>query len=303
MRFTLFFLCFVLGASAVTAIEEDATLPVVNVQYDFPAQDIAGSSLSSSSAGILAFKQRAAHVRENIHKDSQVLAEFASTANKELDDLMQLLLAKSSSGIGRSSSFLSIKSGQPLEAAGSILQNSKVAIVPDTKSIDETSSIIKGIAQVPAPTGAFGKQFIDPQPVSADSCERDYTKCPDKFVNIGPAFGGSAELCAASSGYVGPCGSEAYSFGSMTVTAKDRWSSMCQAYFPCRAAASDAAASLRVGSSSSAVCPEGWKRIEGELKCASPSTYSGPCRGIMDFSGYNSNMLNKWSAKCGAAWN
>merc|ERR1711920_829431 len=125
-----------------------------------------------------------------------------------------------------------------------------------------------------------------------DSCERDYTVCPDKFVNIGPALGGSTELCAATSGYVGPCADEAYSFEAMSVTAKDRWSSQCQAYFPCRVAAS--AASFRVGLSASALCPEGWKRIEGELKCSSPSSYSGPCRGIVDFTGYNLNMLKKW---------
>jgi len=302
MRLTsAFLLCLALGTTAVTAIEEDATLPVVNVQYDFPAQDMAGAAMSSSSAGILAFKQRAARVLGNIHKDGQVLTEFASTANKELDDLMQILLAKSKSSVmGRSTSFLSIKSGQPLEAAGSILQNSKVAIVPDTKSIDDASSIIKGIAQVPAPTRAVEDHLVGPQPMAADSCERDYTSCPDEFVNIGPAFGGSTELCAATSSYVGPC-MEAYSFGSMTVTAKARWSSLCQAYFPCRVAASDAA-SLRAGSSASALCPEGWKHIEGELKCSSPSTYSGPCRGTMDFTGYNLNMLKKWSGKCGAVW-
>merc|ERR1712183_174653 len=198
--------------------------------------------------------------------------------------------------MGRSTSFLSIKSGQPLEAAGSILQNSKVAIVPDTKSIDDASSIIKGIAQVPAPTRPLAEHLTGPQPTATDSCERDYTTCPDQFVNIGPAFGGS-ELCAASSGYVGPC-SEACDFGSMTVTAKARWSSLCQASFPCRVAA----ASFGVASSASAPCPEGWKHMEGELKCSSPSTYSGPCRGTMDFTGYNLNMLKKWSEKCGAAW-
>lgn len=290
MKLTLAFLCLALGAFA---IEEDATLPVVNVQFDFPAQDIAGGAVSSSAAGLLAFKQRAAHVRENIHKDSQVLSEFASTANRELDDLMQILLTKSKSA----TSFLSITSGQPVEAAGSVLQNSKVVIVPDMKSFDAASSIIKGIAQVPAPT-VHEYDAHESQPVDVDACERDYTSCPVNFVNIGPVFGGNTEYCAAASGYVGPCASEAYSFESMSSTSKARWSSLCRASFPCRVSTSAAAASL----TASALCPEGWMRIEGELKCSSPSSYRGPCRGTMDFTGYNLNMLKHWSAKCGAVW-
>merc|ERR1712183_880848 len=129
--------------------------------------------------------------------------------------------------------------------------------------------------------------------------ERDYTGCPEHFVNIGPAFGGSTELCAASSEYVGPCASEAYAFGTMSAAAKARWSSMCQAYWPCRAGS---AASLVAGFSAAALCPEGWNRVDGGLKCSSPLAYTGPCRGVVDFAGYNLNMLKTWSAKCGAIW-
>merc|ERR1719181_676614 len=119
---------------------------------------------------------------------------------------------------GAATSFLSVASGQPLEAAGSILQNSKVVIVPDMTSIDETSKIIKGIAQVPPPTPLSATPVVQPA-IDVSSCERDYTGCPEHFVNIGPAFGGSTELCAASSEYVGPCASDAYAFGTMSAAA------------------------------------------------------------------------------------
>ena len=93
MKLTIVFvLCCALGAPAVNAIADDvATLPVVNVQFDFAAQDcqitffmkrsdywvasspfgqdLAGGASKSSSH---AMKQRMAHVLKNIKKDGQV---------------------------------------------------------------------------------------------------------------------------------------------------------------------------------------------------------------------------------------
>merc|ERR1719203_1286390 len=72
---------------------EDATLPTVNVKYEFGASDIKGGGPAMKShAELLAFKKRIAHVVENVDKDAEVLSDFASRANNDLDELAKNLV-------------------------------------------------------------------------------------------------------------------------------------------------------------------------------------------------------------------
>ena len=205
--------------------------------------------------------------------------------------------------------------GGPLDDAGDVLQSSPVSVVPDTTAIDEASKVIKGLAQIPAPSSINVKGLLDPKlDASVETCDRDYSMmCPDQFVNVGPIFGGTTEYCAASSDYDGPCASEAHTFDGMTIKAKARWSKLCQTSWPCILCERDY----------SAVCPEGWTQLNSSLSCAPPPAYAGPCRGgdtfeytlgrdtsslaylkmvSTDFSGYNAAMMQHWSAECGAFW-
>merc|ERR1712150_102232 len=74
--------------------------------------------------------------------------------------------------------------------------------------------------------------------------------------------------------------------------AKSVWSDDCQAYWPC----------IRCSRDYTAVCPHGWIRMEQGLSCSSPSSYTGPCQGTTDFTGFNADMLRRWSSDCGAFW-
>merc|ERR1712039_1005920 len=66
------------------------------------------------------------------------------------------------------------------------------------------------------------------------SCDRDYSaKCPAGFMIVGPIQGGTQQYCAAGTRYNGPCDSEAYNFDSMSSSAKERWSELCLAFWPC----------------------------------------------------------------------
>merc|ERR1712050_200932 len=107
--------------------------------------------------------------------------------------------------------------------------------------------------------------------------------------DIGPIKGGQTMYCAASSQYTGPCDSESYTFEQMTENAKTRWSNMCQAYWPC----------VNCDRDYQAVCPQGWMQTEDELSSSPPPMYKGSCRGTMNFTGYNKNMLEHWSSLCG----
>lgn len=198
------------------------------------------------------------------------------------------------SGLWHVASCLRMSAGQPLDALGAMLGKTKVAVVPDMTDIEKTSSIIKGIAQEPAPMSVFTKSLIDPLPkLGSASCDRDYSvPCPEHFVNIGLVMGGQNDSCAASTQYVGPCASEAYYFASMSTQSKARWSDLCGAFWPC----------LSCERQYQAVCPQQWTRVDNSLKCAPSAEYHGPCRGMWDFQSFTEEMYQQWSAECGAFW-
>lgn len=190
-------------------------------------------------------------------------------------------------------SALKFSIGMPMDDLGGVLRNSPIAVVPNNEQSDEASQIIKGLASVPAPESPFPKLRIDPKPdLGVESCDRDFNiACPRDFVNIGQVKGGEIDYCSANSRYQGPCANEAYTFQQMSRQAKARWANMCQADWPC----------VRCDRDYRAVCPQSWKR-EGQLSCSPLPDYMGPCRGAVDFTSFNVQMLEHWSASCGAHW-
>jgi CPW-WPC domain-containing protein len=181
----------------------------------------------------------------------------------------------------------------PIEEIGNMLSNSTISVAPELTSFGGPSSIIRALGRLPAPRQPFGStRQKDPKVLRRDSCDRDYkTLCPNNFVNIGPVRGGTEQYCAADSRYHGPCRDEVYTFAKMSQMAKERWSEMCLAEWPCQRCQRDY----------QAFCPWSWTHI-GLGKCVPSSQYEGPCRDEMNFIGYNEDMLQLWSSECGAFW-
>ena len=82
------FVPFVVGGSP----SNDATLPVVNVQFDFPIQDLdVGGPKQKADEDLVAFKARAQHLLDEVDDDAEVLTKFASTAGDSLNKLTTVL--------------------------------------------------------------------------------------------------------------------------------------------------------------------------------------------------------------------
>jgi CPW-WPC domain-containing protein len=176
----------------------------------------------------------------------------------------------------------------PLDSIGGIMRSAGVDSVLDTARFDSYSSLIRGLSRVPPPPG-LRKSRVDPiSPYGAAACHRDYNAtCPQEFVILG-----QTSQCVASPRYAGPCGSEAYAFASWSGKAKARWSDQCLAKWPCIKCDRDYRG-----------CPVGWDVGNvRDLSCSPPSSYAGPCKGVIVFAGYNKDMLSQWSSECGAFW-
>ena len=172
---------------------------------------------------------------------------------------------------------------------GDVLAEHVVNDIPMSASVAAASGIVKSISRLPPPASPFFVAKLDP--TLDNTCDRDYSlDCPQNFVSIGSIFGGSTSYCAAQAAYDGPCDSDVFNFDGYSHTAKARWSMMCLANWPCRECARDF----------QSPCPRGWARGAGVRTCASPSQYTGPCRGTVDFAFYNKAMLSEWSSQCGA---
>lgn len=87
-------------ASSRAIDSSDITLPVVNVKFDAPLPGAA------SSTGIEGLKQRSANVFESVASSSDVVAQFASEAESQLNMLQQIF---QKAAHGRSASLLSLK--------------------------------------------------------------------------------------------------------------------------------------------------------------------------------------------------
>ena len=176
----------------------------------------------------------------------------------------------------------------PLDTIGEIMRSASVDSVPDTTKFDAYSNLIRGLSRVPAPSGLQTSRADPISSYGAGACQRDYNAtCPQQFVVLG-----QTGQCVAGPRYAGPCASEAYTFTSMSETAKSRWSDQCLAKWPCISC--DRAYQG---------CPMGWASVNiQDSSCAPSPGYSGPCKGTAVFAGYNKVMLDQWSSECGAFW-
>lgn len=76
-------------AASSQGTKHDETLPVVNVQYDFPAMDTSsGGALAKQHQDIVAFKKRAEQLIQRSDRDGEAMAEFVGLATEGLDKLM-----------------------------------------------------------------------------------------------------------------------------------------------------------------------------------------------------------------------
>ena len=174
---------------------------------------------------------------------------------------------------------------------GDVLAEHVVNDIQMSENVAAASNVMKSMARLPGPASPFAIATLDPSLDSA--CDRDYSSdCPQDFVSVGPIHGGSTSYCAAASTYAGPCDSDVFNFDGYSHSAKARWSSMCLAHWPCKECARDV----------QSPCPRGWGRGTGARTCTSPSHYTGPCRGAVDFAFYNKAMLEEWSSHCDAYW-
>merc|ERR1719408_730425 len=143
--------------------------------------------------------------------------------------------------LGCSSFFVASAAAAPdaMSSIGEMMSRTPIQVAPDTSKSDAASEVIKGLAKIPAPGVIFDSR-VDPVTVGEDSCDRDVEDvCPESWVDVGPVKGGSPRYCAAGTQYFGPCGDAPQSFSDMSVQAKKRWSSGCQAFFPCRSCRRD----------------------------------------------------------------
>lgn len=176
---------------------------------------------------------------------------------------------------------------------GDMMARTPIQVAPDTSSSDAAGEIIKGLAHIPAPGAVLGDR-IDPVGPGEDSCDRDEEDtCPEDWVDVGAVKGGSTSYCAAGTRYFGPCSDEPQAFADMSSSAKKRWSKACQAFFPCKSCKRDY----------HEICPKTWTQLGSEQKCKPDAAdYSGPCRGEVNFDGYNAAMLEAFSETCSAYW-
>ena len=181
-----------------------------------------------------------------------------------------------------------------LESLGEVFGGAPVADVPANSAAEEASALVAQLSRLPAPDAPYARSRIDPHPTGdVAACDRDYAlECPSGFVGVGAILGGSSKYCAPGSAYGGPCDGDVFDFSTYTVQGKARWSLMCQANWPC----------IQCERDYSAPCPRGWTKSGGERTCVPGESYAGSCKGAVDFSFYNSEMLSQWSASCGAFW-
>ena len=174
---------------------------------------------------------------------------------------------------------------------GDVLSQHVVNDVPTSESVAAASNVMKSMARLPAPASPFTIAALDPS--LDNTCDRDFSSdCPQDFLSVGPILGGSTSYCAPATAYAGPCDSDVFNFDGYSHSAKARWSSMCLADWPCKECARDV----------QSPCPRGWARGSGARTCTSPSHYTGPCSGTVDFAFFNKAMLSEWSSHCDAYW-
>ncbi|CEM17353.1 unnamed protein product [Vitrella brassicaformis CCMP3155] len=117
-----------------------------------------------------------------------------------------------------------------------------------------------------------------------------HSPCPLLFDDISPPASADYHLCQASTEYGGPCSDTAANFSAhMSRAAKIKWLTDCVAVWPCRHCTRDFTVQ----------CPSGWVAVEGShTACEPPANYTGSCRFVVDFTGFNAALYTKWSGEC-----
>lgn len=144
-------LCWYAIVALAEDFADDATLPAVNVRYEFAARDTTGGGPALRDiAELHGFKQRAAHVMESSTADSESLADFASRANDDLDALMEILgpkpdsLAAKQRGVGLRGrgKRLAAARAEPAEEIGEQLIDAKLRVDQMDALKSEITSLI-----------------------------------------------------------------------------------------------------------------------------------------------------------------
>ena len=118
------------------------------------------------------------------------------------------------------------------------------------------------------------------------ACDKDFSQqCPLLFSPAG------AGKCAPTAAYSGPCSGSVQSFDGLSPSAKERWSELRAAYWPCVECRRDY----------SSLCPGGWASTGGTT-CKPTASYIGPCASAVNFAGFNRGAMAEWSSTCGAYW-
>lgn len=147
---------------------------------------------------------------------------------------------------------------------------------------------MKRFDRIQNPRSKVSEALLDPIPQDdAWHCEADFAQaCPNGFV-------AGETGCAPTSEYVGPCTGEVKDFSGLSASAKERWSALCLAWWPCVACERDY----------SEPCPHEWSAVQGfSRRCSAPADYTGPCATEVDFDGFNVFMLAEWSSACAGFW-
>ncbi len=127
--------------------------------------------------------------------------------------------------------------------------------------------------------------------------------CPDGWTKL------SGGKCKAPSTYNGPC-DKISDFSNTTDSQKRSWAKTCGVKWsslPDPVHVSSGSESSESESSESSDdnidvdCPDGWKGTS-DGKCRAPSSYTGPCGGISEFSNYTNDQKWTWAKDCGAKW-
>lgn len=177
--------------------------------------------------------------------------------------------------------------GGALDALVGVFENAPVEALEPRRDVEATGSFMQRLGAQPAPASRIVGRALDPERHHSFAlCERDFGQpCPGQFVSVG------AGECAPGSDYRGPCNGDARGLGGLSPAAKERWSGMCLAWWPCTECQRDF----------SELCPRGWA-VGAGAGCKPTAAYTGPCAAPVDFTGYSRDMLGQWSSSCGAHW-
>jgi len=122
--------------------------------------------------------------------------------------------------------------------------------------------------------------------VCQEECAQNFEAvCPSLWREIAP------RVCESPENYVGDCGRRV-NVGTMTESAKMKFSQDCGARWPC---------SAPVGRAYNQVCPRGWTLKFGK-SCEAPPGYNGLCGPIVQMDGMSIAEKYAFEVRCAVAW-